>query len=266
MGSWGHYPDAIDKNSIFHILFNNPRGLRLGSDILGTQHSMSVVESLGAGALFLAETNVNWSQPIAYNKAKSMVKQTWKTHSMVVSHLKENFTAELQPGGTMMAITGNWTSRIIEKGSDPFGMGWWLFVVLRGKDNITILIITGYRVCSQTKMASGPKTSTLQQFRSLSQSFWDSKIWTDPIPRLQFIRDLQAWIEVRMREGHEIILTIDANEGLQESGTYRPLDYSLEQLIKSKGHDGSLSTLVRSCGIVDPLVQHHRDTPPPTYI
>jgi len=41
----------------------------------------------------------------------------------------------------MSVITNNWTSRILEKGVNPFGSGRRFYFVLRGKGDIKVMII-----------------------------------------------------------------------------------------------------------------------------
>ena len=150
-------------------------------------------------------------------------------------------------------INNNWTSRIIEKGSDPYGMGRWSYVILRGQDGKRILLVTVYRVCIQATSSTGPTTSTSQQFRFLSQEFRAAEVIEDLQPRKQFIVDLQAWLEYQNKAGCFVILALDASEGLgSETGTYHPLDYTLDKPIPTKGHDGTIKTLVRTCGLSDP--------------
>jgi len=263
---WGHYPDKIDTSRTIRILFNNPCGPRLQSDHLGTQYSLSIVESLGVGGLCLAETNLNWGNAAAYTQVQSLLRQTWGNHSLTYSHLKEYFTLWNQPGGTATVITNNWTSRILEKGMDPFGLGRWSYFILRGESGIKVLLITAYRVCVQSPMLSGPKTSTSQQFRKLSEKHRSAEYVDDPVPRRQFVIDLHAWIQHMQRTSHNIILCIDANEAISdEAGQVLSLEYTLDKPILDKKHDGTIATLVRSCGLQDPLLKHHSDNPPPTY-
>jgi hypothetical protein len=164
-------------------------------------------------------------------------------------------------------INNNWTSRIIEKGSDPYGMGRWSYVILRGQDGQRILLVTAYRVCIQATSSAGPTTSTSQQFRFLSREFRAAEVIEDPQPRKQFIIDLQDWLEYQNTAGCFIILALDSNEGLgSETGKYHPLDYTLDKPIPIKGHDGTIKTLVRTCGLCNPLSRQHTETsPPPTY-
>jgi hypothetical protein len=59
-------------------------------------------------------------------------------------------------------------------------------------------------------------------------------------------------------------LALDANEGLEpETGTYHPLDYTLDKPIPTKVHDGTINTLGRTCGLCEPLTHQHTDMPPP---
>jgi hypothetical protein len=66
---------------------------------------------------------------------------------------------------------------------------------------------------------------------------------------------------------YEIILCLDANEGIDEQvGLFSPLQFSLDKPIIGSGHDGTLATLIRTCGLCDPLrLQHHGEAPQATY-
>jgi hypothetical protein len=89
----------------------------------------------------------------------------------------------------------------------------------------------------------------------------------EPKSRFQFIVNLQAWLQEKISHSYEVILCLDANEGLSgKSGQFHPLEYMLDTPIMGKGHDGTLVTLIRSCGLCDPLsYQHPGEKPPPTY-
>jgi len=161
-------------------------------------------------------------------------------------------------------VCNHWTYRVIEAGVDPFGLGRWSYMVLRGKRNIKILIVTAYRVCKQAVQSVGPQTSTAQQFRLLSKQFRAADRLDDPIPHHQFIVDLQGWIEHKVEKGFKIILGIDANEPFDTStGNYTPVEFTADRPIPITGHDGTLATLVRTWGLQDPLLLHHSEAPPP---
>jgi len=261
---WGHFPDSIDDTDTLRILFANPKGIKLSSDILETEYSLGRCQSLGVGALCVAETNINWDKHHALSKFYGMLRKAWKHSKVSKSFTKDDFLSENQPGGTATMVYNKWTSRVIESEEDPFGLGRWSSLTIRGRGNIRILLVTAYRVCKQTVQSVGPKTPTAQQFRRLSEQFREAERTDDPIPRHQFIVDLQGWLEYKISKGYYVILGIDANEPFNpDGGNYTPVDYQLNQPISIKGHDGTLQTLVRTSGLVDPLLFHHPERPPP---
>lgn len=265
--TWGHEAISIDKDKIFRVLMQNPRGLKLGGDQLNTQYSLAICHSMGAGALCLPETTTNWGHRSSHEILKGLLRKTWKHSSYSISYTKEEFKGLTQPGGTANIIAENWTSRVMEKGTDPYGLGRWSYAVLRGSARKKLMIITAYRVCIQSASSTGPTTLTAQLFRKLSKQFRDLELTEDPRPRIQCIVDLQAWMECKLTEGYEFILCIDANEVITNtSGSYHPLIYNPDAPTAIGRHDGSLATLIRTCGLQDPLtIQHQDQPPPPTY-
>jgi len=261
---WGHYPEEIDDGLTLRVVFANPRGLKLHSDILETTFSMGRCHSLGVGALCIAEANLNWGNLSASGKFHGLLRKIWKHSKVSKSYTKDDFQTENQPGGTVTIAVNHWTSRVIDSGEDPYGLGRWSYLVLRGKGGIKVLIVTAYRVCKQAVQSAGYKTSTAQQFRKLSEHFRAADDINDPIPRHQFIVDLQAWLEYKTTEGFMIILGMDANDPYNPSGgNFTPLEFQLDKPISTKGHDGTIETLVKTSGLVDPLLHQHPGTPPP---
>jgi hypothetical protein len=102
----------------------------------------------------------------------------------------------------MTAICDNWVSRVLHKGEDPYGLGRWSYVTLRGKGSIKITVITAYNATP----SPGDSTYHHQQLRVLSRFYREQNIPTPPNPRRQFMLDLQAWIESLQSEQHQIIL------------------------------------------------------------
>jgi hypothetical protein len=260
----GHYPSQIDDKKKLRIVFSNPRGLKFSSDIMETEYSLGRCQALGVGAICLAESNINWGNHHAQGTFHGMLRKIWRHTKTSKSYTKEDFESEKQPGGTVTMVCNHWTSRVIEAGVDPFGLGRWSYMVLRGKGNIKILIITTYRVCKQAVQSVGPETSRAQQFRLLSKQFRAEDRLDSPIPRHQFIIDLKGWIEHKEEKGIKIILGIDANEPFDTStGIYTPVEFTTDRPIPITGHDGTLATLVRTCGLQVPLLLHHSEAPPP---
>jgi hypothetical protein len=49
------------------------------------------------------------------------------------SFTREDFKGINQPGGTSTILMDSCTSRVVNKGTDPFGLGRWSFITIRGK-------------------------------------------------------------------------------------------------------------------------------------
>jgi hypothetical protein len=71
--TWGHTPVFIDRDSVFRIVLQNPRGLKLSGDLLNTQYSFAICKSMEAGAICLPETNTNWGHKSSHNSLKSLL-------------------------------------------------------------------------------------------------------------------------------------------------------------------------------------------------
>jgi hypothetical protein len=135
--TWGHSLPQIESNKIFRILLQNPRGLKLIHDPVGTHYSLSISVSLSVGAICLPETNVNWGHKDTQQSLQNLIRKTWQHSTFSSSYTN-------QQGGTLTIINDNWTSRITSKGTDPFGMGRWSYMHLRGQGGKTILLVTAY--------------------------------------------------------------------------------------------------------------------------
>jgi hypothetical protein len=148
--TWGHNAVEIERNTSFRIILQNPRGLKLSTETLNTQYSFSICQDMEAGAICLPETNVNWGHKQAHSSLYNILRKTWKHSTYATSYTKEDFQGLSQPGGTATVITNNWTSRVLERGTDPFSLGRWSYFILRWAQGRRILLVTAYRVCKQT--------------------------------------------------------------------------------------------------------------------
>jgi hypothetical protein len=119
-------------------------------------------------------------------------------------------TGRYLPGGTTTSVLGEQSSRVIQSGTDNTGMGRYSWVTLQGKENRTITMISAYRVCS-TK-TPGPFTAYSQQAHIMSL-----RGNTNPDPRQETIQDLTDLIQKKQELGHQIVLSIDANEDIQQN-------------------------------------------------
>jgi len=258
---FGRIPESIVTATTFRLLLRNPNGIRPTVTDPDFMFSLHLCNEIGAGAICIAETNLNWHQTKHLVSLRRCLNRNWSASKYQVSIPEEVFTGNYQPGGSATLIVDRWTSRVIKSGMDPFGLGRWSYVFLRGKQDINICIITAYRVCADKY--TGPKTAYQQQRRQLSAMFRQVNKVVDPDPNRQFILDLQGWISYIQMDGAQVILSLDNNDELNPaSGQVVKLSFNPIVPTTSTQHNGTLDTLIRSTGLVDVLGHHH---PSPHY-
>jgi len=252
---FGHVPQQIDSARTFRIILQNPNGIKPSVTEPDFMFSLHLCHEVGVGAICLAETNVNWHHYQHSAALHRCLHRNWSSSRFQTSVPEEKFLGNYQPGGTTTVITDRWTSRVTKSGADPFGLGRWSYMVLGGKSNINICIITAYKVCNDK--STGPKTAYQQQKRHLAALFHQSNIIVSVDPFKQFVLDLQSWISSIQEDGTQIILCLDNNEELlQNEGQLVPLPPSPLPVLH-KTHDGRLETLACSVGLVDVLQHQH---------
>ena len=113
-----------------------------------------------------------------------------------------------QPGGTFMATAGRWTTRSIGTPlEDCSGLGRWSGLCYLGKRGKRLAIITAYRSPRQ-QPTGGFGFFDQQHSILLSQGV------RKPNVRKQFITDLILFVNNLQFNGHEVIVSLDANETL----------------------------------------------------
>jgi hypothetical protein len=179
----------------------------------------------------------------------------------VTSKSPEEFLSNSQPGGTATVICENWTSRVIDRGKDPLGLGRWSYVTLRGKGTTKETVVTAYNATT----SSGDTSNFQQQQRVLSRLHREHDQRVAAQPRRQFILDFQGWLESRIDDGHELIVGMDINDTYNPDtpGTRHPLQYNPDLPTVTSSHNRKLSTLIASCGLKDPLAMQHESRPFP---
>lgn len=258
---WGHTLETIEVNSTFRIFLQNLNGLSVYHNNHLLRQDLQTCYDYGAGVICFPETNTNWSQAGQLATMHQLFRGVWKSSVLQTSHTPDPFLSNYQPGGTLTAICKNCVSRVVAKGEDPFGLGRWSYVTLRGVGSTKITVVTAYNACQ----SAGDTTYYHQQLRVLSSLHRDQHINAPPDPRCQFILDLQSWSEHLHSEGHQFILAMDANETYNPDvvAPKHPLLYNASSLTVNGQHNGKLSTLVSSCDLCLPLAHHHETRPFP---
>jgi len=259
--SWGNSLEPIEVNTTFRVFLQSPNGFSLDRNNHLLMQDLQTCHQYGAGVLCFPETKVNWDEEGQIFTLQQLLKGIWKSSMLQPSHTPELFLSTYQPGGTLTAVCENWVSRVVARGEDPYGLGRWSYITLRGQGDSKISIVTAYQACQ----SSGDGTYYQQQLRLLSRLHHELNIVSLPAPRRQLILDLQAWLEALKSEGHHFILSMDANESFDPDHAVapQPLPYSAPNLTVHTTHPGKLATLVASCDLFLPLGFQHPTRPFP---
>jgi hypothetical protein len=138
---------------------------------------------------------------------------------------------------------------------------------LKGQGSKSIIAITAYRPCKGSVEGNGDKTVYMQHFHTLLHQANATSSTKLPDLHHHFIYDLQAWIEMLQSKGSSIILYVDGNEDTANTvAMYAPLQYNDGTFVSSPSHNGTLSTLVTTCGLIDMLQLQHQPPLPSTYV
>ena len=191
---------------------------------------MGVLKSVEASVVCLAETNTDWKHPDAHHRVFSQFRMCFNQVKMAVSHsgLKQN--SIFQPGGTTTAVVGKWSGRFDSKGSNKKGGFSW--IVMRGRRGRRIVIITCYRVSQVSSVGlEDTNTAFIQQQTILRKSGLQS-----PCPRKECLAELATFIMMAEAKGHEVILSIDANEAVDSYRSALPEFLSQTTLVDTISH------------------------------
>ena len=202
-------PKVKWKNQIFRIYLLNVNGISLGNDAADLTDVFLQMENIRADAICLTETKLAADQPYVKKLLHSAKNKVWDHSKIVTSDSKLNASESYRkPGGTITAVTNNSVGRVIDTETDPLGR--WSGIILGGKDQRKILILTAYQV-SQRTGAFGETTAYEQQRALLRQAGKEN-----PNPRREFIKDLRKLLKKHYQASNHIILTGDFNEELGE--------------------------------------------------
>ena len=261
---FGHSMAQVDNNAVYRVLLQNTNGIDPRPENYNFQLSLNTCFDHCIAFLSLTETNLEWLKFNNRDNMKQSLKKWWDGAVFQTSTSSIPFSENYKPGGTASIVCGNhWVARIIEKGSDASGLGRWTYIGLQGDPYTKILHITWYLICKQGVASAGDKTAFKQQHTLLREKFPDYDI----NPRRQSVLDMQYFIVQKQKEGYLVILSMDGNETLSATKKgYCPIQGDGNHAF-SKEHDGSVLTLVNTCGLVDVLkMQHKQATYPATYI
>jgi hypothetical protein len=165
---------------------------------------------------------------------------------------KIKFEGRYKPGGTVTAVLGNWSHRVVDSASDATGCGRWSYVTYGGKGSNRFTYTIVYRVCDQND--PGDITAWKQQ---TNIQYEDDTSRVGKIdPHKQTLVDLEYFIHELRNKGHEVANFIDANQN--ERWCYRPQGHADHFESKTGFNiygriDGSLKIFLENTGLYNAL-------------
>eukprot|EP00957_Ditylum_brightwellii_P017157 1293771-Ditylum_brightwellii.AAC.1 len=106
-------------------------------------------------------------------------------------------------------MADNIVGRHMESGKDDISLGRWMYICIAGKDDRKLYVITGYRPCIQSNPGLGTVNAQQQCLLTMKRNL-DAKV------RKEWDKGILSLIKQWKNEKAEIVLMVDANEGLEE--------------------------------------------------
>ena len=202
---------------------------------------LATIRKWDTNVLCLSESQCAWEHYQVRDKVSEELRSVDKYAGFVGSSSCVASGDVYKPGGTLTVFDGNWASRI-DKGIDKHKLGRWSYITIHGRNNTRFTIITGYRcVKNQTLKSAGMNSSYMQQERILKQRGITST------PQTSFINDIEKFIRSKLTEGHEVLVTLDANEQWEDK-------------------DSSIRSMALRLGLFDIPKERHPEGVPPSYV
>jgi endonuclease/exonuclease/phosphatase family metal-dependent hydrolase len=205
---WGHElkPKA---DSCIRLAFRNINFLPQYKS--GTKNSevMFDIRNASVDIFGMCETNVAWHLVDESDSPHECFRGFFESMKVAYSNnTTEKEDKQIgQVGGTMLLTIENVTNRVLQSGSDPTNLGRWSWVLLQGKDQRKLRVVSIYRPV----ISSGPTAVYQQHLRYFRNQ------GLEVCPRQKFFIDLQLEIKKWIECGEQIVIMGDFNEDVRSS-------------------------------------------------
>jgi len=204
--TYGDLPSTPKPTHHFRILFSNVNGISTTNTEQESHQIGHTADAYQVDYLGLAETNVQWNHMTIRDTIKHTLQKYWKQTIITTTSTPTTRPGKYQPGGTLTLIGNKWTGGVTPR-NDISGMGRWTGIQIQGQQNITIHLITAYRVPKINIAHAGPNTSYYHQWHHLRRQGTPV-----PDPRQYLLDDLGRFLTTMVNESSAAIISMDANE------------------------------------------------------
>jgi len=206
---WSHGPEIssseIQSQDLFRFHSNNVNGFSKADNEADLKDYTKRMNGLNVAVCAMQEVNRNFELQSTRDAMFRHVRGTSIHHHGVFGQAKLGDTSSYQPGGTGVVVRDKWATRFLAKGADDLGR--WSWLTLTGNGTTRITFISVYRVCD----GSAQEPSTARTVRSQQQSLYARRGITGVDLRTRVITDLIAFIGKLRKDGHFVVVSINAN-------------------------------------------------------
>lgn len=157
---WGDKLTA-KSDSVFRLGCCNIKGLPIAARHPKNEEIYRDISTNKFDLFGMSKTNLVWHALPDQDRLQERLRGRFEFHNKSYSYNANYSTREqFQYGGTLSIAQGSCCGRIVKVGSDPCQLGRWNWVLMRGRNQKLIRIITVYR-----PVVSHGATSTYQQHR-----------------------------------------------------------------------------------------------------
>jgi hypothetical protein len=214
------------------------------------------IRELGADAICLTETNVNWDKVDIHNRLHEWFMGWWQKVSINIAHYatlppkKMSATTPLRFGGIALLSINDGAARVTAKGQDATGLGRWAWTQYQGKDGHSLRVVAAYR-CNRANDNVGSVYNQQKAYFEMHDDDRDPReaFWED------LSREIQPWLEGTALQGLEDAWNSQAYQAVREH-----VIIALDMNEDVRAH-ASVSTF-RHLGLTEIITHRHgRDTP-----
>jgi len=217
--------------STVRVWFTNPCGVGLDPNKIKSHNSFYFLRYKSKCDIFgFAETNVNWHLLKGSASFYSRTKFYWQRFKTVTTHNVHAKHGINQRGGTCSAAVGQISHRVSSVGKDKTGLGRWVWVEFKGRENHITRVYTAYRPGSKPPKTSKKTTVYHQQ----AQYIRERQLNTDPWN--MFDNDIVNELSTQM-QNKRIVLMLDINQNAH-TGTFntRMMEIGLKNAFVTRNH------------------------------
>ena len=247
------------------VVFQNVDGLSASPTHETQQLLDEWLQREKVGIVLLSETKLYWPALPKGRQWRDRMRSAFPSGSMAEAAFnlhqdRSSTTGSVQYGGCAAAVLGRVAHANPSSGQDPFGLGRWSWIRIRGRminrtededfeleergeegeapASHDVVVVSAYRPCRGD--GRGVDTVSFQH-----RDFFLTE-GRETAPREAFMEDLEAAIDLWTSWGCEIILGVDANENL------------------SLQHETSFRARMSDRGLTESILTRHRGHPPAT--